>query len=151
MNLSNALSLKRTKEIGIKKVVGARRVDLIGQYFSETLILTVMALFCALLIVEVFLPVLNQLINKSLVINYFTWQFLIAMCSTVLITTIISGFYPALFITKFQPVQALKQKILNRTNGFSLQKGLIIFQFAVYPPPSPSFHESSITHSGIFS
>ena len=131
MNLSNALSLKRTKEIGIKKVVGARWNNLILQHLGETAILAFLALICALIIVECLLPVLNQLSGKSFIINYMDPQFLVTSLLATLATCLISGLYPALFITKFQPIQVLKQKFQNRTNGFNLQKTLIIFQFAL--------------------
>jgi putative ABC transport system permease protein len=131
MNLSNALSLKRIREIGIKKVVGARWGDLIRQHFGETFILTFLAMICAILIVELLLPVLNRLAGKSLVVNYYSPKFLIVILVTILITTLVSGLYPALFITKFQPIKVLKQKVLSQTNGFNLQKGLVIFQFTL--------------------
>ena len=111
MNLSNALSLKRAKEIGIQKVVGARRIYLIRQYFGETFILTLCAMGCGILLVELFLPFLNQLSGKSLSVNYLNPQFILTIILTTILTSIISGLYPAVFISGFQPVEVLKALI----------------------------------------
>lgn len=131
MNLSNALSLKRTKEIGIQKVVGAHRSNLVRQYFGETLIITFIALGCALLIVELFLPVLNRLAEKSLSIAYLSPNFLLMILLITLLTSIISGLYPAIFISGFQPIRILKGKFNIGVSGLNLRKGLIIFQFTL--------------------
>jgi len=131
MNLSNALSLKRTKEIGIQKVVGAHRSNLIRQYLGETLILTFIAMGCALILVELFLPVLNRLSEKSLIIPYLNPQFLFMIFMITLTTGIISGLYPAIFISGFQPIQILKGKFNIGTSTINLRKGLIIFQFTL--------------------
>ena len=131
VNLTNALSLKRTREIGIKKVVGAHWKDLLFQYYGETLVVTLAALCIALLIVELFLPKLNQLFGKSLSVNYTSPEFIITLVVTTLITSIVSGLYPALFITRFKPVEILKGKLENHSEGLNLQKGLVIFQFVL--------------------
>jgi putative ABC transport system permease protein len=131
MNLSNALSLKRAKEIGIQKVVGAQRITLMRQYFGETFLLTIIALGWALIIVELTLPVLNRLAEKTLSVGYLSIQFFITIFLTILITSIISGVYPALFISGFQPIQVLKGKYQIGSSNLNLRKGLIIFQFAL--------------------
>lgn len=131
MNLSNALSLKRAKEIGIQKVVGAQRIQLIRQYFGETFILTIFALGCGILIVELFIPVLNQLSGKSLSVNYLNPQFMTTIVLTAMIICTISGLYPAVFISGFQPIQVLKGRFHICENGINLKKGLIVFQFSL--------------------
>ena len=131
MNLSNTLSLKRIKEIGIQKVVGAQRSDLILKYFGETLFMTFIALVCAFVFIELLLPVLNRLSEKSLSISYLNPQFLLMILLTTIITGIISGLYPAIFISGFQPIQILKGKFHTGTRGLNLRKGLIIFQFSL--------------------
>jgi putative ABC transport system permease protein len=130
MNLSNALSLKRARTIGIQKVVGAQRNHLMGQYFGETFILTALALACALILVQLLLPVLNQVSGKELATNYFSLEFWIALLVIVLLTSFISGLYPAVFISGFQPMKVLKGKLGTTSSGLNLKKGLIIFQFA---------------------
>lgn len=131
INLSNALSLKRAKEIGIKKVAGAGRQRLVIQYFGETLLLTFIALGVAMLLVSLFLPVLNQLAGKSLVLTVTASQFLWTIIFTILVTGIISGLYPALFMSAFKPVKILKGKFDVGTKNLSLRKALIIFQFTL--------------------
>jgi len=131
MNLSNALSLKRAKEIGIQKVIGAHRIQLMRQYFGETFILTIFALFCGVFLVELFLPVLNQLSGKSLSMNFLNQQFIITILLTTIITCTISGLYPAVFISGFKPIQVLKGKFHIGERGINLKKGLIVFQFAL--------------------
>jgi putative ABC transport system permease protein len=131
MNLSNALSLKRAKEIGIQKVVGAQRIHLIRQYFGETFILTIFAMGCGILIVELLLPVLNQLSGKSLSVNYLNPQFILTILLTTTVTSVISGLYPAIFISGFQPIQVLKGRFHISENGINLKKVLIVFQFSL--------------------
>ncbi len=131
MNLSNVLSLKRAKEIGIQKVVGAQRIDLIRQYFGETFILTIFAMGCGIFIVELFIPVLNQLSGKSLSVNYLNPQFITTIVLTTMITCTISGLYPAILISGFQPIQVLKGRFHIGENGINLKKGLIVFQFSL--------------------
>jgi putative ABC transport system permease protein len=131
INLTNALSLKRTREIGIKKAVGAQRKDLLFQYYGETLVLTFIALGIALLIIELFLPVLNQLFGNSLSISYASPKFIITLILTTLLTSVVSGLYPAFFILRFKPTQILKGNFKTHSDGLNLQKGLVIFQFTL--------------------
>ena len=116
--------------IGIQKVVGAQRNHLVRQYFGETLILTLLALECALILVELLLPVLNKLSGKELATNYMSLEFWTTLLFIVLSTSFISGLYPALFISGFQPVKVLKGKLGTTSTGLNLKKGLVIFQFA---------------------
>ena len=131
VNLTNAFSLKRTKEIGIKKVVGAKWKDLIYQYYGETLVITISAFCLSLFLVELFLPLLNNLSGKELSFNYSDIGFLTVLILIILVTSAVSGIYPAIFATRFQPVQILKGKFQNKSDGLNLQKGLVIFQFAL--------------------
>jgi len=131
INLTNAFSLKRTKEIGIKKVVGAKWKDLIYQYYGETLVITIASFVVSLLLVELLLPLLNNLSGKDLSFDYTNPELLTIIILTILITSLISGIYPAIFATRIRPVQILKGKFQNKSDGFNLQKGLVIFQFAL--------------------
>ena len=130
INLSNALSLKRARAIGIQKVVGAQRNHLVLQFIGETFILTTLALGCALILVQLLLPVLNQLSGKELAINYLSLKFWTSLLCIVFLTSFIAGLYPAVFISGFQPVKVLKGKLGTSSSGMNLKKGLIIFQFA---------------------
>ena len=131
MNLSNALSLRRTREIGIQKVAGARRNSLIMQYMCETAVLTTLAMGVALVLVELALPFMNQLSRKALAVDYQDPAFLLMIISVTVFTSLVSGIYPAFFISAFQPVQVLKGKFQADIKSAGLRKGLIIFQFSL--------------------
>lgn len=131
MNLSTALSLKRTKEIGIKKTVGANRRTLIIQFFGESLLLSCMALGFAILLVLFFLPEFNQLSGKKLVIRYHEPYLACIAFLITLITGLISGCYPALFLSSFQPIQILKGKLKLGSGSLYTRKGLVVFQFVI--------------------
>ena len=131
INLTNAFSLKRTKEIGIKKVIGANRRDLILQYYGETFVITMVALGLSFFLVEMLLPLMNKLSGKQLFINFASPEFLSSVILITSFTIIVSGIYPAIFATRFRPVQILKGKFQNKFDGLNLQKGLVILQFAL--------------------
>ena len=131
INLTNAFSLKRTKEIGIKKVIGANRRDLILQYYGETFVITMAALGLSFFLVEMLLPLMNKLSGKQLFINFASPEFLSSVILITSFTIIVSGIYPAIFATRFRPVQILKGKFQNKFDGLNLQKGLVILQFAL--------------------
>ena len=131
INLSNSLSLKRAKEIGVKKVVGAGRKGLFLQYIGETTTLTLVALGIAILLVTLLLPFLNELAGKSLKLDVLNPRFLLTIVFTIVVTGLISGLYPAVFISSFEPVKILKGKLDVGSKNFSLRKALIIFQFTL--------------------
>jgi ABC-type antimicrobial peptide transport system permease subunit len=131
MNLSTALSLKRTKEVGIKKTVGADRKTLMMQFFGESLLLSFIALMFSVVLVGLFLPVFNQLSGKQLVIRYDDPYFISIAFLITLVTGLISGCYPALFLSSFQPVQILKGKLKLSPRSVTVRKGLVVFQFAL--------------------
>ncbi len=131
INLTNAFSLKRTKEIGIKKVIGASRRDLILQYYGETFVITIAALGLSSLFVEMLLPLMNKLSGKQLSVNYTSPELILSIILITFITILASGIFPAIFATRFRPVQILKGKFQNKFDGLNLQKGLVILQFAL--------------------
>uniref|UniRef100_UPI0032165476 ABC transporter permease n=1 Tax=uncultured Draconibacterium sp. TaxID=1573823 RepID=UPI0032165476 len=131
MNLSNALSLKRSKETGIKKTLGCKRRQLVQQYFAETFVLVLIALFFAVILAQMCLPVLNSISAKSLFVPYFDLIFIGTLVGVVLITSLLSGFYPALFMSGFQAVKVLKGKFVSSPRSLNIRKGLIVFQFVL--------------------
>ncbi|MFC2133715.1 ABC transporter permease [Bacteroidota bacterium] len=131
MNLSTARSALRAKEIGMRKVIGAKRSDVIKQFFSESIILSFFALFAALILVALLLPTFNTLTDKQLefeIIGNFNIALLVI--SVAIITGILSGIYPSIYLSSFQPVTILKSQIVKGNKNQSLRRGLIIFQFA---------------------
>jgi len=131
MNLSTARSSLRTKEIGMRKVVGARRSDLIKQFFSESLILSFIALAVAILIVLLLLPTFNTITEKQLEFDIlYDFNIGIRILLVALVTGVLSGIYPAFFLSSFQPVSILKNFIVKGGKGNSFRRFLIIFQFS---------------------
>ncbi len=130
MNLSTARSVKRGKEVSLRKVVGADRKQLVVQFFGESIFLSIIALFLALVLVELFLPVFNDFSNKNLtVILHGNLSILTGLLGITLFTGIISGSYPALLLSSFKPAQVLKGT-LKLGKGSSLsRKALVVTQF----------------------
>jgi putative ABC transport system permease protein len=130
MNLSTAKASRRMKEVGVKKVIGASRAVLMIQYIAESMLLTFISLFVALLATELLLPQFNLVTGKSLVLH-FDLKLILALLTISLLTGLIAGCYPAIYLSGFNPANALKGK-LSATNGELLtRKGLIVFQFII--------------------
>jgi len=132
MNLSTARSALRAKEIGIRKVIGARKKELITQFLSESVLLSWMAIILAAGILYLAVPWLNKMTDQhmsvSLLVN---WQVLLPVFFTPFIIGIVSGIYPALFMSAFQPVKTLKGLFKAGTSTISLRKILVVTQFSI--------------------
>lgn len=130
MNLSTARASRRLKEIGIKKAVGAERKSLILQYLSESMILTLISLFISLILVYLFLPDFNEITEKELTLS-FSLNIVIGCLLITLITGLIAGSYPALYLSGFKPAEVLKGEIKTSWSEIFIRKGLVIFQFTL--------------------
>jgi putative ABC transport system permease protein len=133
INLATAQSVNRSKEVGIRKVLGSNRNLLVLQFISETLIITLLAVVLAIGIAEITLPVLNALLEIQLSGNFITDPVLLLFLLGVIISvTLLSGFYPALVLSGFNPIEALKNKIkAGRSSGISLRRVLVVTQFFI--------------------
>ena len=132
MNLSTARSALRAKEIGMRKVIGAKKSDVIKQFFSESIILSFLALIISLFFVYLLLPVLNEITETQLSLSLFNnLPMILVLILIALITGIISGIYPSLYLSSFQPAQIMKNAFSKSGRGKFLRSGLIIFQFTV--------------------
>ncbi|SFP66794.1 ABC transporter permease [Parafilimonas terrae] len=132
MNLSTARSALRAKEIGIRKVVGARKRELVSQFLSESILLTWTAIIIAFILLNITLPWLNKVSGQSLSINILMrWQVLVPLFLSPFIIGIISGIYPALFMSSFQPVKTLKGLFKAGGGNISFRKVLVVMQFAI--------------------
>jgi ABC-type antimicrobial peptide transport system permease subunit len=130
MNLSTARSQKRAKEVGIRKTIGASRTSLIMQFLLESFILTIVSVVLAIVLVELFLPAFNGLLNTKLQISYDSPRNWVALTVLILFTGFIAGSYPAFFLSSFNPVQALKKVITFKNNfNLSFRQVLVIIQF----------------------
>jgi putative ABC transport system permease protein len=131
MNLSTARSEKRAKEVGIRKTLGSLRKQLISQFFSESLMVSVFALLISLLIVQLILPWFNQVADKKMSILWGSPLFWLIVLSFSLITGIIAGSYPAFYLSSFQPVKVLKGTFRAGPLAALPRKILVVLQFTV--------------------
>jgi putative ABC transport system permease protein len=130
MNLSTARVATRIKEIGIKKTVGATRKTLFIQHIGESLFMSLLALSIALLLVDILLPQFNLLTGKELSLRLDT-KLIIALVSIALITGLIAGSYPAIYLSGFSPAVVLKGKLTYSFTSQFIRKGLVVFQFVI--------------------
>ena len=130
MNLSTARASRRLKEVGIKKAVGARRRTLVVQYLGESTLMSLLSLVLALLLVILFLPQFNDITEKQLTLN-FNATFILSLLGIVLITGLIAGSYPALYLSGFNPAIVLKGKLNSFMGELWARKGLVVFQFTL--------------------
>lgn len=131
MNLATARSARRAKEVGLRKVVGALRGQLIGQFLGEALLISFFALLFAIGIVLACLPLFNHLAGKELSIHLLDGKILAVLIGIALATGLISGSYPALFLSGFKPVKVLKGNIKTMGGNLLFRNGLVVTQFIV--------------------
>ncbi|WP_343693356.1 ABC transporter permease [Chitinophaga sp.] len=130
MNLSTAKAATRVKEVGVKKVVGASRWLLIIQYLTESILLSLLALFIAIVLIILLLPVFNHITGKQLQI----WpeaSLIFSFIGITLLTGVLAGSYPALYLSGFKPSVALKGKLRTAFGEVITRRGLVIFQFVL--------------------
>ena len=130
MNLSTAKASGRMKEVGIKKVVGADRSQLVIQFLSESTLLALFTTILAVGIAWLFLPQFNQLTGKDIHLE-FDPSLILTLIGITLFTGIVSGSYPALYLSKFNPLAILKGKISSSFSDLVARKGLVVFQFTI--------------------
>ncbi|HKL37773.1 MAG TPA: FtsX-like permease family protein, partial [Bacteroidales bacterium] len=132
MNLTTAKASNRAKEVGMRKVVGARRRQLIYQFLSESVMLSLIALAVALILVHLMMPTFNNLTQKELTIPYWSnpW-FIPGLLMLALITGLVAGSYSSISLSSFNIIPVLKGKIQSGSKGAIFRSGLVIFQFAI--------------------
>jgi len=131
MNLATARSARRAKEIGLRKVAGAVRKQLIIQFLSESIFISFLSLLLSLGIVYLFLPVFNELADKKLALELSDAKFGLSLFGIALLTGLISGSYPALFLSGFNPVKVLKGNIKSMGGNLLFRNSLVVIQFMV--------------------
>jgi putative ABC transport system permease protein len=132
MNLATARSSNRAKEVGLRKVVGARRPQLIGQFFCESVLMALLSLILAVILVELFLPAFRNLSGKPLDLGFSNnINILLTIVVMTLITGFLSGTYPALFLSSLRPVKVLKGRLKTEERGYLFRKILVVSQFSL--------------------
>jgi len=129
MNLATARSERRAREVGIRKSIGSTRSQLILQFMGESIFIVLIAFLIAILLSQLVLPAYNSLVEKELFIDFTTSQFWIFSLSLILITGIVSGSYPAFYLSSFKPVKTLKGSLSFGKSGSTPRKILIVLQF----------------------
>ena len=131
VNLSTARAIDRAKEVGLRKVIGAFKRQLIGQFLFEAFLINFLGAILAMCLAEILLPFFNGLIGKEIVENVWNHTpFLISLIGFWVLGALISGFYPAIVLSGFKPITVLKGKFRTSKRGVALRKGLVIVQFA---------------------
>ena len=130
MNLATAKAATRAKEIGLRKVAGAFRTQLISQFLGEAFLMTAISVGLAVLFLVIMLPMVNDLVDKKLqlVSNPTFWLGIVAI---TLVTALLAGSYPSLFLSAFKPVEVLKGNFKSSAKGNLLRKTLVVFQFCI--------------------
>ena len=132
MNLSTAQATRRAKEVGIKKVGGSTKGMLITQFLFESFILSFIALILSVIFIAATLPYFNNLLGAKLVLNLFaSWYTIPSLILFAIFVGFLSGSYPALFLSSFNPYEVLKGSVQNSTRNGRLRRVLVVFQFAV--------------------
>lgn len=129
MNLATARSESRAREVGVRKSAGSRRHQLIIQFLAESVLITFVAFLLALVAVELILPFYNVLVSKNLAIDYTDSRLWLGAISIIIVTGLLSGSYPAFYLSSFQPVKVLKGKITAGKAAITPRKILVTLQF----------------------
>lgn len=131
MNLSTAHSLKRAKEVGIRKTLGSNKRELIAQFLTESGLISFVSMLIAMIITLIALPFFNDLSGKSIVLPVANPLFWLIIISVTVLLGLLSGSYPAFFMSRFKPVDTLKGGSQNNVGGGAIRSTLVVFQFAV--------------------
>lgn len=131
MNLTTARSVKRAREIGVRKVVGAVRASLIAQFIGEAILLVFISIIFALAVVALLLPFFNSITGKEIIFPIDNGSFWLIIAGVTVVTGLVSGSYPALFLSSFNPVRILKGTVRLSGGNVVFRKGLVVFQFVL--------------------
>ncbi len=131
MNLTTARSANRSREVGVRKVIGAQRLSLVKQFLGESFLITFLAMVASVVIVILLMPVFNELTGKGVRLDLYDYQFWIGFIVILFVTGMLSGSYPAFFLSSFKPITVLKNQSQNTLKGAGLRKILVIIQFSL--------------------
>lgn len=130
MNLTTARSARRAREVGMRKTLGAQRASLIGQFLGESVVVSLISIVVGAGLAYLLLPVFNQNLGQSITIDFLSARSLLSLFGIALVIGVLSGLYPAFFLSAYKPALTLKSSH-GASGGFFVRKGLVIFQFIV--------------------
>ncbi len=131
MNLATARSAQRAKEVGLRKVVGAQRRQLVAQFLGESVIISLVALAVGVVLARLIMPIFCQYLGKEVVFDYASLFFVASLAGVAVLVGLVAGSYPAFFLSRFQPASVLKGTFESGSKGSLLRKGLVVFQFVI--------------------
>jgi len=129
VNLATANAIKRAKEVGVRKILGASKANIVKQFIFETVIMAIFAILLALVIVELALPYYNDFLNKNLVIH--SGQFYLQLIVLFFLVVLVAGFFPAIYVSNFETLKVLKGNFSRSKSGVWVRNGMLILQFAI--------------------
>lgn len=131
MNLSTAQSERRAKEVGIRKAIGSERRQLVNQFLTESLLVVLISFAVAITIISVVMPSFNDLVDKDLQVPMDNIYFWAISAAFILLTALLAGSYPAIYLSSFRPVSVLKGTFKAATSALAFRKVLVVFQFTI--------------------
>ena len=131
INLSTAKSATRASEVGLRKTVGSSKMDLMKQFLTESVLFGIIAFGLALVLMALFLPYFNEISGKQLVIPFTSWWFNMSVLFICIVISLISGLYPALYLSSFRPIETLKGEVSKGGRSAGFRSSLVVFQFTV--------------------
>lgn len=131
INLSTAKSANRAKEVGLRKVVGSARSNIISQFLSESIMFSVISFILGLAIAVVLLDLFNAMAGKTISLPWIEWWFIPSLLGLSIIVGVIAGIYPSFYLSAFKPIQVLKGNLTRGAKSSSLRNTLVIFQFTI--------------------
>jgi putative ABC transport system permease protein len=129
INLSTAKSANRAKEVGLRKVVGSYRIDIISQFLIESLLFSFISFAIGLLLAQLLLPYFNNLAAKSLTVPWKEWWFILTVGVSSIVVGIVAGIYPSFYLSSFKPIQVLKGNLSRGSKNSVMRSSLVVFQF----------------------
>ena len=129
VNLSTAKSANRAKEVGLRKVIGSQRKNLVRQFLTESVLFSLISFMLGMGLASILLPYFNRVSGKSLDFPYQEWWLLPVLLGAIFLVGVLAGLYPAFYLSRFSPIQVLKGEIRKGIKGSFLQNSLVVFQF----------------------
>ncbi|TDH25245.1 FtsX-like permease family protein [Segetibacter sp. 3557_3] len=131
MNLSTIRAVERSKEVGLRKVLGALRKFLVWQFIGESILITLISCALSVALMLMLLPVYNELLGYSLLVSWTTWPLYLFLLAIIIIVGFLAGSYPAFFLSAFSPIEALKGKLRLGKGGSLFRQALVVVQFSI--------------------